>query len=94
MGEGALARTQVGKGKPGRIPGRYYPEQHWDGQEATLVDRRAPRGQSPAPRRLMPPTQASDMPSSIPPIVLTFAATDPTGGAGIQADILTLSSMG
>ena len=42
----------------------------------------------------MPPTQASDMPSSIPPIVLTFAATDPTGGAGIQADILTLSSMG
>ena len=34
------------------------------------------------------------MPSSIPPIVLTFAATDPTGGAGIQADILTLSSMG
>ena len=25
---------------------------------------------------------------------LTFAATDPTGGAGIQADILTLSSMG
>jgi len=29
-----------------------------------------------------------------PPIVLAFAATDPTGGAGLQADILTLSSMG
>ena len=33
------------------------------------------------------------MPDS-PPIVLVFAATDPSGGAGIQADILTLSSMG
>ncbi len=29
-----------------------------------------------------------------PPIVLTFAASDPTGGAGIQADLMTLSSMG
>jgi hydroxymethylpyrimidine/phosphomethylpyrimidine kinase len=29
-----------------------------------------------------------------PPIVLVFAATDPSGGAGMQADILTLSSMG
>ena len=29
-----------------------------------------------------------------PPVVLTFAASDPTGGAGIQADILTLTSMG
>jgi hydroxymethylpyrimidine/phosphomethylpyrimidine kinase len=34
------------------------------------------------------------MPPSLPPIVLSFAATDPTGGAGIQADLLTLSSMG
>lgn len=34
------------------------------------------------------------MPSSLPPIVLSFAASDPTGGAGIQADLLTLSSMG
>ncbi len=34
------------------------------------------------------------MPSLLPPIVLSFAATDPTGGAGIQADLLTLSSMG
>ncbi len=29
-----------------------------------------------------------------PPVVLTFAASDPTGGAGVQADILTLTSMG
>lgn len=29
-----------------------------------------------------------------PPIVLAFAASDPSGGAGIQADILTLASMG
>jgi hydroxymethylpyrimidine/phosphomethylpyrimidine kinase len=29
-----------------------------------------------------------------PPIVLAFAGADPTGGAGIQADLLTLSSMG
>lgn len=36
------------------------------------------------------PTAVSDS----PPIVLVFAATDPSGGAGIQADILTLSSMG
>jgi hydroxymethylpyrimidine/phosphomethylpyrimidine kinase len=29
-----------------------------------------------------------------PPLVLTFAASDPSGGAGLQADILTLASMG
>jgi hydroxymethylpyrimidine/phosphomethylpyrimidine kinase len=29
-----------------------------------------------------------------PPIVLTFAASDPTGGAGLQADILTLAARG
>ena len=29
-----------------------------------------------------------------PPAVLSFAASDPSGGAGIQADILTLASMG
>ncbi|HXF65624.1 MAG TPA: bifunctional hydroxymethylpyrimidine kinase/phosphomethylpyrimidine kinase [Burkholderiales bacterium] len=29
-----------------------------------------------------------------PPIVLVFAASDPSGGAGLQADIMTLSSMG
>lgn len=33
-------------------------------------------------------------PALLPPIVLTFAASDPTGGAGIQADLLTLASMG
>ncbi len=32
--------------------------------------------------------------SDNPPIVLTFAATDPTGGAGLQADILTIASIG
>lgn len=29
-----------------------------------------------------------------PPLVLTFAATDPTSGAGLQADLLTFSSLG
>ena len=29
-----------------------------------------------------------------PPVVLTFAATDPSGGAGLQADILALASIG
>lgn len=32
--------------------------------------------------------------SDVPPIVLTFAATDPTSGAGLQADVLTIASMG
>ena len=32
--------------------------------------------------------------SSTPPIVLAFAAADPTGGAGLQADLLTLASLG
>ena len=36
---------------------------------------------------------AADEPE-FPPIVLTFAASDPSGGAGLQADILTLASMG
>src|ERR1035437_943593 len=35
-----------------------------------------------------------DSPKPLPPIVLSFAASDPSGGAGIQADIMTLSSMG
>jgi len=30
----------------------------------------------------------------MPPIVLTFAASDPTGGAGLQADLLTLAARG
>lgn len=32
--------------------------------------------------------------TATPPIILTFAATDPTGGAGLQADILTQASLG
>ena len=32
--------------------------------------------------------------SSCPPIVLAFAASDPTGGAGLQADLLTVAAMG
>ena len=32
--------------------------------------------------------------SSSPPTVLAFAASDPTGGAGLQADLLTLASLG
>jgi hydroxymethylpyrimidine/phosphomethylpyrimidine kinase len=32
--------------------------------------------------------------STPPPIVMSFAATDPTGGAGLQADILTVASLG
>lgn len=33
------------------------------------------------------------MPSA-PPVVLTFAASDPTGGAGLQADVLTIAALG
>ncbi|MEZ0288298.1 MAG: bifunctional hydroxymethylpyrimidine kinase/phosphomethylpyrimidine kinase, partial [Methylophilus sp.] len=29
-----------------------------------------------------------------PPTVLTFAATDPSSGAGVQADIMALASIG
>jgi len=36
----------------------------------------------------------ADPDPQFPPIVLTFAASDPSGGAGVQADILTLASMG
>jgi len=32
--------------------------------------------------------------SSSPPVVLSFAASDPTCGAGVQADILTIAAMG
>ena len=35
-----------------------------------------------------------DTEPGFPPLVLTFAASDPSGGAGVQADILTLASMG
>jgi len=30
----------------------------------------------------------------MPPLVLTFAASDPTGGAGLQADVLTIAALG
>ena len=43
--------------------------------------------------RCAAPHCLSQMPT-LPPIVLTFAASDPTGGAGLQADLLTLASMG
>jgi len=36
----------------------------------------------------------ADAEAGSPPIVLTFAASDPSGGAGVQADLLTLASMG
>ncbi len=39
---------------------------------------------------MMPP----DSEPGFPPIVLTFSASDPSGGAGMQADLLTLASMG
>ncbi len=35
-----------------------------------------------------------DAESGFPPLVLTFSASDPSGGAGMQADLLTLASMG
>jgi hydroxymethylpyrimidine/phosphomethylpyrimidine kinase len=37
---------------------------------------------------------SADPDPAFPPIVLTFAGSDPSGGAGMQADILTLASMG
>jgi len=40
----------------------------------------------------MPPSTAPD--PDFPPLVLTFAASDPSSGAGMQADLLTLASMG
>src|SRR5215813_13979612 len=39
-------------------------------------------------------SSSSEQRSDSPVVVLTFAASDPSGGAGMQADILTLSSMG
>lgn len=42
----------------------------------------------------MAPPSDSRTPQPSPPIVLVFAASDPSGGAGMQADILTLASMG
>lgn len=36
----------------------------------------------------------ADNETGSPSLVLTFAASDPSGGAGLQADLLTLASMG
>jgi hydroxymethylpyrimidine/phosphomethylpyrimidine kinase len=36
----------------------------------------------------------SEQQADSPTVVLTFAASDPSGGAGLQADVLTLASMG
>src|SRR4029078_7653992 len=47
----------------------------------------------PPPRALRAPRMPTEGPHS-PPVVLTFAASDPSGGAGLQADLLTLASMG
>ena len=33
-------------------------------------------------------------PQATPPLVLTFAGSDPTGGAGMQADLMTIASLG
>ena len=41
----------------------------------------------------MTPAKSLSMPPSFP-AVLVFAGTDPTSGAGLQADILTLASLG
>ena len=37
---------------------------------------------------------SSEPVSGSPPVVLTFAPSDPSGGGGLQADLLTLASMG
>lgn len=39
-------------------------------------------------------TLTADREPGFPPIVIAFAAADPSGGTGIQSDVLTLASMG
>ncbi|CAN5354879.1 hydroxymethylpyrimidine/phosphomethylpyrimidine kinase [soil metagenome] len=40
------------------------------------------------------PNRAQGRIAAAPPLVLTFAASDPTGGAGLQADLMTFASLG
>ena len=42
----------------------------------------------------MPPSEFPSSTIPTPPLVLVFAASDPSSGAGVQADILTLASLG
>ena len=42
----------------------------------------------------MLPMSAENDYADFPPLVMTFAASDPSGGSGMQADVLTLASMG
>lgn len=48
------------------------------------------------PHRVQQRGHALNLPSqpTLPPVVMTLTGSDPTGGAGIQADILTLASLG
>jgi hydroxymethylpyrimidine/phosphomethylpyrimidine kinase len=67
-------------------------ELKWPG---ILTYPRVPRAERDTFRgRASNPCLASNSMQNLPPIVLTFAASDPTGGAGLQADLLTLASMG
>ncbi len=40
------------------------------------------------------PNRTPGTTAGTPPLVMTFAASDPTGGAGLQADLLTFASLG
>src|SRR5215475_103366 len=46
------------------------------------------------PRSRPAMSSSAERSSDSPPLVLTFSAADPSGGAGMQADILTLASLG
>ena len=66
---------------PGRSPGPI----------PALLEAYPPRSAAFHVFRMHPPAEQA---AEYPPIVLAFAASDPSGGAGVQADILTLASMG
>ena len=59
-----------------------------------IVHSTKPRGAPRATRARDDPRHALRPEPEFPPLVLAFAASDPSGGAGMQADILTLASMG